>query len=509
MAQAVTGAGKTLLALTAADRLDNALGNALHIKIVVPTSALMRQWHHTLREYLADSAPDRTVAANAPQKIGLRGGSFRTPPDRKYMIYVINSARYELARQILSELKAGTPVLLIADECHRYESGQNRLIFEFLPYIEEYEKRFFSLGLSATLPSGQALSYLSSVLGKKIYSYGMEEAASLRQICPYDIFHVGLSFCREENDAYQEISDRMKVLYGNLLRTHPSLGDMGQKERFDMLRMLTGDKSRETARNAALYMKLSFKRKSLVCQAGARVACAHDLVKMLPADEKILIFGERIRQAEELWRLLQESFPGRVGRYHSRMGPQANRNALNRFRDGDFRILIACKAIDEGLDIPDASTAIILSGTSVQRQRIQRLGRILRKKEGKGRASLYYFHIAESAEDRVFLPASSDSHVLDLEYDAQARGFTNPPYDRAATALLQDPDFQEIPPGMQSEMRRCLHAGQVRADWLLTPAEINRRLESSAGTHERNYWICMKKIAEYHTPLDRTNPFPI
>lgn len=64
--------------------------------------------------------------------------SFRRSPGRKtlgnckYMIYVIHSARYELARNILSDLKNGERVLLIADECHHYASGENHLIFEFL-----------------------------------------------------------------------------------------------------------------------------------------------------------------------------------------------------------------------------------------------------------------------------------------------------------------------------------------------------------------------------------------
>ncbi|MEY8427471.1 hypothetical protein AALA00_07080 [Lachnospiraceae bacterium 46-15] len=47
--------------------------------------------------------------------------------------------------------------MLIADECHHYGSGQNSLIFEFLPYIEPYRENFFSMGLSATLPAGEKL----------------------------------------------------------------------------------------------------------------------------------------------------------------------------------------------------------------------------------------------------------------------------------------------------------------------------------------------------------------
>ena len=153
MVQAVTGTGKTFLALSALKRLDEQHEGRLRVKIVVPTKELMRQWERTLREFLKEEGgveiKDRSFSGN----IGLRGGGRKGRTDCKYMIYVINSARYELARQILMELRGGERVFLIADECHHYVSGQNQLIFEFLPYLDrEQKERFFSLGLSATLP---------------------------------------------------------------------------------------------------------------------------------------------------------------------------------------------------------------------------------------------------------------------------------------------------------------------------------------------------------------------
>ena len=145
MVQAVTGSGKTLLALTAADRLEKMLGQELHVKIVVPSGALMRQWDRALREHLAAYREKRS-SVSMRGLIGLRGSGHQASSDCRYMIYVINSARYELARQILAELRRGDAVLLIADECHHYVSGQNQLIFEFLPYINPDETQFYSLG---------------------------------------------------------------------------------------------------------------------------------------------------------------------------------------------------------------------------------------------------------------------------------------------------------------------------------------------------------------------------
>lgn len=496
MVQAVTGSGKTLLALTGAKRLEEMTGLDLRVKIVVPTSALMGQWNKALREFLTEEEIQRRreTDAGARGRIGLRGNGHKSPLDCKYMIYVINSARYELARQILKELKEGKAVLLIADECHHYESEQNRLIFEFYPYIKQYKERFFSLGLSATLPSGQAWLYLSSVLGKRIYSYGMEQAAARGTVCQYDIFHVELSFQAEERDQYEEMTDRMMVLYRSLVQVYPHLRKMNQKRRYEVLRSLTEEKDKKTAREAALYMNLSYKRRSLVCQAAARVSCVCELIKGLEPGEKVLIFGERIRQAEELYKLLNERYPARVGRYHSQMGDQANKNILERFRQGDIRILIACKAMDEGVDVPDVSVGIILSGTSAQRQRIQRLGRIIRKKEGKTRASLYYLHIAQTAEDICFLPDAGENHLIDLEYMSETGEFHNTVYDEKAVTILEKVRKDGISEDRIEEIKRCLKLGCVRSDWTQPMSYIDEQIKKSDRVRDKNYWVCMKML---------------
>lgn len=489
MVQAVTGSGKTLLALHAAKRLEQSLSQDLRIKIVVPTSALMYQWQHALKEFLADNS---VPMSSLKEQIGLRGSGNNSQPDCKYMIYVINSARYELARQILSDLKEGAAVLLIADECHRYDSEQNRLIFEFLPYIDPCQDHFFSLGLSATLPSDQSLTYLSAVLGPKIYTYGMKQAASMHTICPYDTYHIGLPFLPEEQLAYQDISDRMNHLFSSLLKQYPHLKMLSVQERYETLQKLTLDPNKKTAETASLYIRLSFQRKNLVCLASARISCAADLISRLPQNEKIIIFSERIEQAEDLYQLLQKQYPEKVGRYHSKMGQLANRNVLNRFRDGTLRILLACKAADEGLDIPDAAIGIILSGTSMQRQRIQRLGRILRKSEGKEHASLYYLHLLDTTEDHCFLPDAPDNRIFELEYNPAAKEFYNPSYEKAASYLLNQ--LKETDAKLLEEAMRCLQLGIVRSDWILQSCDLDQKIKEARYTSEKNYWICMKKL---------------
>lgn len=503
--QAVTGSGKTRLALCAIDALEKQLGRDVQVKIVVPTAALMQQWAKALRQHLSGS--EQTTVGHDMEghvmssrtsrtPIGLRGGGRRDPADRKYMIYVINSARYELARQILTQLNAGEAILLIADECHHYVRGENHRIFEFLTRIDRKTAAYYSLGLSATLPSASDADSLEEVLGPRIYSYDMIRASAMRTVCPFDIFHIALTFQEEERTEYEELTETLTYCYTRLIQAVPSLKTATQRERFEELRQLSTAKDPGIARLAQTYLNVTYKRKSLVCLASARLSCAIDLTELLDPQERILIFSERISQAEELYRSLNRRYSGQVGRCHSQMGTQANRNTLERFRMGELRILISCRSMDEGVDIPDASVGIILSGTSTQRQRTQRLGRIIRRKDGKEKASLYYLHMEETTEDICFLPESGENHLFELAYDAQIHSFFHPVYDRAARQVLADLRRAGADRGKQQEARRCLDLGRVRGDWVLELSKLEYHKERASDAETRNYWICMKQIAK-------------
>ncbi|MCB0303313.1 MAG: ATP-dependent helicase, partial [Calditrichaeota bacterium] len=61
---------------------------------------------------------------------------------------------------------------------------------------------------------------------------------------------------------------------------------------------------------------------------------------------------------------------------------------LENFREGRFNILVTSKVLNEGVDVPEANVAIIVSGSGSVREHVQRLGRILRARPGK-EAMLY------------------------------------------------------------------------------------------------------------------------
>jgi superfamily II DNA or RNA helicase len=76
------------------------------------------------------------------------------------------------------------------------------------------------------------------------------------------------------------------------------------------------------------------------------------------------------------------------------------REILERFNAGRYPAVVTSRVLNEGVNIPEANVAVILSGTGSVREHVQRLGRILRRKEGK-RATLYEVVTEGTVEERV------------------------------------------------------------------------------------------------------------
>ena len=104
--------------------------------------------------------------------------------------------------------------------------------------------------------------------------------------------------------------------------------------------------------------------------------------------ERGIVFHETIESAERILRILRAR-GHQAEMYHSRMSKALRRDNLRLFRRGMVDVLVTCRALDEGLDVPDASVAVIAASTASVRQRIQRLGRVLRPSAGKEAAVVY------------------------------------------------------------------------------------------------------------------------
>ena len=120
----------------------------------------------------------------------------------------------------------------------------------------------------------------------------------------------------------------------------------------------------------------------------------HNFQKQAGKDikKKTIVFTESKKQANHIFKKLEED--GRLtALYHTGITKVSRQFNLVEFMQGTYRSLITCTAVDEGLNVPDIEVAIIVSQTKSIRQRIQRLGRALRK--GKEKVSPFFIKVFE------------------------------------------------------------------------------------------------------------------
>ncbi|WP_148683108.1 DEAD/DEAH box helicase [Pyrobaculum ferrireducens] len=146
--------------------------------------------------------------------------------------------------------------------------------------------------------------------------------------------------------------------------------------------------SREEERSyASLPSDNAIVLRNAAAKAGAKIPVAVRIVaREVALGSKVLVFTQFIDQAEELYRGLREG--GVAAELIT--SEEGNREAaFRRFSAGVSRVVVTTTVLDEGVDVPDAEVAVVVSGTGSRRQMIQRVGRVVRATSGKRAARVY------------------------------------------------------------------------------------------------------------------------
>jgi superfamily II DNA or RNA helicase len=353
IAQVVTGGGKTIFAgLCAQEFLKSS--NASNIFILVPTVALADQWRDSLiQEFNYESST-----------IAVFGGGKRPPMFLRFNVMVANTAR-RLLPTVSDQRKSNA--FLIVDECHRFGSVQNAKSLEGAWAA--------TLGLSAT-PEREHDEYFEEVIAPKLgpifYTYEYMEAGKDEVIVPFDLVNIQVPMTSDEQSEYDALSKKVGFLFGKL------------QSGLDV---------------QAAFQSALIARARVSNNASLRVPVA---VRVLDQHrrERSIVFHESISEAEHICRMLGKR-GHRVATYHSKHSQDVRDQNLTLFKRGTIDTLITCRALDEGVNIPEARVAVIASSTSSLRQRIQRLGRVLRPFPGKTSATIYTLFCTESERERL------------------------------------------------------------------------------------------------------------
>lgn len=372
--EAVTGTGKTMVGLSATV---TELCNGGQVVVVVPTRELQSQWQRAL----APVVPAGTM-------IGLMGdGHNDSLANRDVVIAVVNSAR----DGDLSPRRPGG--LLIADECHRYASGENRRALH-----DAFPRR---LGLSATFarPDDGHLAWLMPYFETVCYRLGYERARRDGVIAPFDVTLVSLEITDQERATYDEQTDLMSkaaaVLIGRFnLPTEPFGAFMAA---VSALARTDGDESLPARR----YLAALLERRRVLDEAESKLTMARELAPAVRDADRTLVFTSSIAASERAASLLVDAGVAAAA-VHSNHPTALRRERLEAFRDGRVKALVAPQVLDEGIDVPSADLAIVLGTSRSRRQMVQRMGRIVRRKPDGRRARFVVGYIVATIEDPVF-----------------------------------------------------------------------------------------------------------
>ncbi|MCH7663642.1 MAG: DEAD/DEAH box helicase family protein [Chloroflexi bacterium] len=347
----VTGGGKTVFAELCMLKFRESFPDGRFI-IVVPTISLLDQWYVSLTEEL--HVPDHLISCFSSEE--------KPEKENVVNVLVINTAR-EIAPIIAGQYET----FLIVDECHRAGSSMNVLALR--------GRHRAALGLSATPERDYDDGFrqrVAPVLGDVIYRYDYEQAYRDGVVVQFELLNVKIDLLPDEQRKYARLSAQV----ARALRSSWS-----DKHRNESLR------------------RLLQQRAAISASAAMRIPVAAKLVD-INKGRRCLVFHERIGAANAILHILEKRRHS-VTAYHSGIGPVIRRDNLRLFRRGVIDVLVCCRGLDEGMNIPETAVAVIASSTAAQRQRIQRLGRVLRPAPGKSHATVYTVYATDIEEKRL------------------------------------------------------------------------------------------------------------
>ena len=346
-----TGAGKTFVAAMAI------VETGLWTLAVVPTIDLLQQWRTALATALSLNIDD----------IGTFGGGEKE-------LKPITIITYDSAALYPRELSRFG--LLIFDECHHLPAPTYRLIAEsaFTP---------LRLGLSATPErSDMAHIELDELIGPEVYRRSPAELTEGRYLAQYQEKIIDIALSGEDEIRYAE----QRRIYSSFLRRRRIV--IRSPEDFQQKLIFLSARDPE-ARTAMLAWR---EARQIAMNAPAKYSEIERLLHKHAADQ-VLLFSEYNPVVDEISRRF--CLPSITYKTPT----EERRTILDRFRTGQYTKLVTGRVLNEGVDVPDCRVAIIVSGNSTKREYIQRLGRILRPKEGE--ALLYELVTTGTTEEEM------------------------------------------------------------------------------------------------------------
>ncbi|MBX3181621.1 MAG: DEAD/DEAH box helicase family protein [Polyangiaceae bacterium] len=340
-----TGAGKTQVALMAMD------AKRRSTLVVTPTLDLVRQWYDQVRLCFG-------------VEVGVIGGG-------EHRLCDLTITTYDSAYIHMENIGARFG-LVVFDECHHlpgeaYALGARLCLAPF------------RLGLTATPERADGRDdLLEELVGPIVFRKEIGELSG-NYLADYDTMKLTVELSEADRAEYE--SER--EVYVSFLRAQGIR--MSQPSGWsDFIKRAA--RSSGGRRAMAAYRR----QRELAFAAPAKLGRLEDLLLFHRADRTIIFTQDNATAYAIARRFLVP-----VITHQTKVRERSQ--ILERFAAGEYGAVVTSKVLNEGVDVPDANVAVVVSGSGSVREHVQRLGRILRPKDGK-RAVLYEIVSAGTGE---------------------------------------------------------------------------------------------------------------
>lgn len=352
-----TGSGKSYLAMMAINLKQRST------LVVAPTLDLVRQWYDLLRLHFDED-------------VGVIGGG-------EYDVKKLTVTTYDSAYLHMEHI-GNRFGLVIFDECHHLPG-------ESFTFAAEACLAPFRMGLSATVERADGRhSLLEQLIGPIVYRQNIVDLSG-EYLAEYDTMRIVLELTPDERIEY----DHARQTYLSFIRRHRI--NMGSPKGWsEFIMRASSSKEGQSA------LKAHRRSKELAFRASAKLSAVENLLHQ-HRNDRVLLFTQDNRTA------LQISKEFLVPSITHQTKVTERSEILEGLKEGRYGAIVTSKVLNEGVDVPEANIAIVVSGSGSVREHVQRLGRILRRTNDSKRALLYELITKDTTE--TYTSRSRRSHA--------------------------------------------------------------------------------------------------
>jgi superfamily II DNA or RNA helicase len=360
-----TGTGKTEIAFECARWAAKLSGqDRFTILFLVPRIVLIEQNVRRLRRY-----------GISDDHIGIYYGERKDIREITISTYQSAINNYNLIRNAN---------MVVLDEVHLV--SESAVAFDSIFDIIVEDSRKAILGLTATINENDPKYQTILTVVPPVKKYMIKDAVTDGRLAKPIVEPVQVRFTSEEQKSYDEASTAIKDISRKLRAYDP----------VKMTKILMRGGSR--ASMAKIWFAHVRKRKELLSATRQKLLKAAELVKK-HTGERIMIFSETIDSIQQLKSILEtDGIPAQT--IHNGIKPKERKEILESWGKEYFPLL-SVHTLEIGYDVPQVGIAIIIASTSNMNQVAQRIGRVIRKVDGKDQALVYVVYVSGTKDDNV------------------------------------------------------------------------------------------------------------